>query len=68
MGRDKQVADPPIRTPPRKIRARFHGYKHISLNLKVVESSAVRLSSAQKTILVTFVVTLGRRKCCRVGL
>jgi hypothetical protein len=46
---------------PRKIRARFQECKHTSLNLIVVELSAVRLYSAQKTILVTVVVTLGRQ-------
>jgi hypothetical protein len=29
---EKEVADSPIRTPPRKIRARFGGYKHTSLS------------------------------------
>ena len=48
-------------TPPRKIRRQFQGYKHISLNPLVAEPSLVRLSSAQKTKLVTFVVTFGRR-------
>ena len=32
MGREKQVPDPPIRTPPRKIRTQFQGCKHTSLS------------------------------------
>jgi hypothetical protein len=47
-----------VRTPHRKIRARFHGYKHTSLISLLGKSSRVRLSLAQKTIFVTVVVTL----------
>jgi hypothetical protein len=38
VGREKQVADFFIRTPPRKIRAQFYGYKHTSLTFLVVKS------------------------------
>jgi hypothetical protein len=37
------------------------GYKHTSLIFFIDGSSGVQLSSAQKMILVTFAVTLGRR-------
>src|SRR5215204_127122 len=49
------------RTPPRKIHAQFQRHKHTSLSLKGDESSGVRRYFAQITILVTVVVTLGRR-------
>jgi hypothetical protein len=55
------VADVPSSAPPRKIRALFQSYNHTSLITLVGESSEVRLYSVTKTILVTFVVTLGRR-------
>ena len=61
VGCEKQVADCHIRTPPRKIRARFRGYKHRSLVLLAVESSRVRRCSAQKPILVAVFLTHGRR-------
>jgi hypothetical protein len=61
VGHEKEVADSPIRTPPRKIRGRFHGYKHTSLIFMVDKSWRVRSSRLRKTILVTCVVTLGRR-------
>ena len=32
VGQKKYVGDNRQRTPPRKIRAQFHGYKHTSLN------------------------------------
>src|SRR5215212_1053693 len=55
-----------VRTPPGKIRSQFRGCKHTSLIFLVDESSEVRLYSITKTILVTFLVTSGRRQCCRV--
>jgi hypothetical protein len=36
VGREKQVADSLIRTPPRTIRCRFHGYKHTSLAVLII--------------------------------
>jgi hypothetical protein len=53
-----------VHKPPRKIRARFGGYKHTSLVFSVGKPSGVGFFSAQKTT----VVTLGRRGCCRVAL
>jgi len=35
VGREKQVADFSIRTPPRKIRVQLSGYKHTSLSFLV---------------------------------
>jgi hypothetical protein len=58
VGLEKWIPIFLITHSPRKIRLRFHGYKHTSLNLIVAEPSAVLLSSAEIMILVTVVVTL----------
>jgi hypothetical protein len=68
VGRENRVADSRARTTPRKIRARFDSHKHISLSLPVSVSPEIRLFSVQDVLFVTFAVTLGRRRCCRVGL
>jgi hypothetical protein len=59
-----------IAHPRRKIRIQFHGYKHISLILldgELWEMEGLP-SSAQNSIFVTFVLTLGRRSSSRVWL
>jgi hypothetical protein len=44
MGREKYVAEPQTGTPPRKICAQFHSYKHTSLVPSINESREVRLT------------------------
>jgi hypothetical protein len=70
VGLEKWLADSRTRTPPRKIRTQFQGYKHISLILldgELWEMEGLP-SSAQNSIFVTFVLTLGRRSSSRVWL
>src|SRR3712207_8725172 len=57
----------PTRTPARKIRLLFYGYKHTSLTVLVDVSSEVHSSRLRKTIVVTLVVTLRRRSPYMVG-
>ena len=45
VGGEKQLADSPSCTPPRKIRARFHGCKHTSLTYVVGESGRLGRAS-----------------------
>jgi hypothetical protein len=54
--------------PPRKIRHQCQECKHTSLACILGDPSEVRLTLAQKTILVTRFVTLEERWCCRVVL
>ncbi len=61
VGRKKTAGDDRQRTPRRKIRSRFYKYKHTSLIFLLGESSGLRFSLAQITILVTQFVTLWRR-------
>jgi hypothetical protein len=52
VGREQYVADPLTCTPPRKIRAQFHVYKHTLLSYLVGQSSRFRGFLAQKTKVV----------------